>query len=153
MAQASSKTLKRCSVTPRPLADMSLTSEAFVLAKPAPGVVAPAPLRTSPHRSAAGAEGSSGGLRTSGVILAAAALRQAYRGASTARRAENGTTVVNVDSEDIEVLAKGAAKLRAEAAQLEAEQEELRRKERQAFFKILDTDDSGALDAQECRKA
>ena len=60
--------------------------------------------------------------------------------------------MVNVDSEDAEVLAKEAAKLRAEAAQLEAEQEELRRKEPQALFKILDTDDSGALDAQELQK-
>ena len=152
LAQASSKTLKRCSVTPRPLTVMSLTSEAFVLAKPAPGMVAPAPLRTSPQRSAASAKGSSGGLRTSGVVLAAAALRRAYRGASTSRRAERGTRVVNVDLEDAEVLAKEAAKLRAEAAQLEAEQEELRRKERQALFKILDTDDSGALDAQELQK-
>jgi len=60
--------------------------------------------------------------------------------------------VVGVESEDAEALAKEAAKLRAEAAELEAEQEELRRKERQALFKILDTDSSGALDAKELQK-
>ncbi|OLP95267.1 hypothetical protein AK812_SmicGene22615 [Symbiodinium microadriaticum] len=59
---------------------------------------------------------------------------------------------VGVESEDAEALAKEAAKLRAEAAELEAEQEELRRKERQALFKILDTDSSGALDAKELQK-
>lgn len=55
-------------------------------------------------------------------------------------------------TEDPEALAKEAAKLRAEVAQLEAEQEEARRKERQALFRILDTDSSGALDAKELQK-
>eukprot|EP00434_Breviolum_minutum_P011149 symbB.v1.2.009837.t1/scaffold635.1/size178188/8 len=45
-----------------------------------------------------------------------------------------------------------AAKLRDEVAQLEREQEEARRKERQALFRILDTDSSGALDAKELQK-
>ena len=103
-------------------------------------------------RSTAREHGAAGGLQVTGAVLAAAALRRACRGAAAPRRAERGNTVVLVDSEDPETLAKEAAKLRAEAADLEAEQEELRRKERQALFKILDTDGSGALDAKELQK-
>ncbi|CAE7874397.1 unnamed protein product, partial [Symbiodinium necroappetens] len=113
---------------------------------------APASLRAAPQHTAAHGDSRSGGLQTSAVLLAAAALRRAHRGTSVARRAEKGATVVGVESEDAEALAKEAAKLRAEAAELEAEQEELRRKERQALFKILDTDSSGALDAKELQK-
>ncbi|CAJ1384303.1 unnamed protein product [Effrenium voratum] len=45
-----------------------------------------------------------------------------------------------------------AAKLRAEVAELEKEQEEARRKERQALFQILDTDSDGDLNPKELQK-
>eukprot|EP00439_Symbiodinium_sp_Y106_P083647 s211_g23.t3 len=138
----------------RPTA-MSLTSHAFVVPKSAPGMATAASLRAAPQHTAAHGDSLPRGLQTSAVLLAAAALRRAHRGAcgaSVARHAEKGATVVGVESEDAEALAKEAAKLRAEAAELEAEQEELRRKERQALFKILDTDSSGALDAKELQK-
>eukprot|EP00435_Cladocopium_sp_Y103_P040272 s1138_g10.t3 len=57
-----------------------------------------------------------------------------------------------VTEDDPDALAKEAAKLREEVAVLEQEQEEARRKERQALFRILDTDSSGALDAKELQK-
>ena len=140
----------------RPSAVMSLTSQAFVLPQQVPGAAPLRSLRGVSHpgaaRSAAREHGAAGGLQVTGAVLAAAALRRACRGAAAPRRAERGNTVVLVDSEDPETLAKEAAKLRAEAADLEAEQEELRRKERQALFKILDTDGSGALDAKELQK-
>jgi len=65
-------------------------------------------------------------------------------------QAAKGSSAVTED--DPEALAKEAAKLREEVAVLEQEQEEARRKERQALFRILDTDSSGALDAKELQK-
>jgi len=75
-----------------------------------------------------------------------------HKSARVVRQAEKGATGSAVSEDDLDSLTKEAAKLRDEVAQLEREQEEARRKERQALFRILDTDSSGALDAKELQK-
>ncbi|CAJ1372851.1 unnamed protein product [Effrenium voratum] len=82
-------------------------------------------------------------------------IRRSARAAKVRRCAEGSrasTAVKLRDPEDPMALEKEAAKLRSEVADLEAQQEAARRKERQALFRVLDSDSDGELDARELQK-
>ena len=87
------------------------------------------------------------------ALLAARGVRRSARASDARRRAEGSTsTAVKVREEDPVALEKEAAKLRSEVADLEAQQEEARRRERQALFQVLDSNSDGELDARELQK-